>query len=294
MDKRSVIVLTFLLLNVSLLMVGSTFAQFEGLAGVSVGDRLTYSNSYIWTSTNPGDITPGYLFALNQSQVKITVQTVTGSTIQHDDVWTYRNGTIMPPVNTIDEVNSHLTPNTIFFYAANLSVGGLLFPGATDLPFIINGTTFRSYAGNVVRETNHISVNNTGIEGDVYSFMNLYFDKQTGVLVEYYLTTVYTNLPSQTVTQHLVLTDSSIWTVSTNIDSSPSPSPTSSSNSNQTPAPSSTASTNSTGSLPIGLIITIAVVAIVIVVAGFFILRKGKPKQKSVPQEAKDESSYSI
>ena len=285
---------SFFLSVIVLSFFGSTSAQVLGFAGVSVGNKFTYSNTYIWNSTNPGEIAPANLYVLNQSQVKITVVTASGSTIQHDDVWTYRNGTVTTPPTVTDEVYSHLTVNTIFFYAANLSAGGLLFPGATDLPYMINETTFRAYAGNVFRETNHIAVNNTGGEGEVYSFMNLYFDKQTGTLVEYYLTTVYTERPNQTVTQHLVLTDSNIWTISNSpspfTSSIPTPSPTS----NQTPAPSQSTTPNSTESLPIGLIITIVVVAVVIIVAGFFLLRKSKPKPKPAASAPSEESSYSI
>jgi hypothetical protein len=295
MDKKaSALIFLSSFLIICLPIIGSAFAQSQGLAGVSVGNNFTYSNTYIWSSTNPADAAPGNLYVLNQSQVQITIQTVTGSTIQHDDVWTYRNGTTTPPATVTDEVNSHLTPNTIFFYAGNLSAGGNLFPGATDLPFIINDTTFRAYAGSVVRETNHIAVNNTGIEGEAYSYMNLYFDKQTGALVEYYLTTVYTNQPDQTVVQHLVLTSSNVWTISTGTSPSSSLLPTSSPASNQTPSPSPTSSANSTEGFPTGLIITITVVAVVIIVAAFLLLRKGKPKQEPATSAPPDESSYSI
>jgi hypothetical protein len=295
MNKKIVSIFSsFILLSLFLSIVGSTSAQIQGLAGVSVGQTFTYSNSYIWNSTNPAEIAPANLFLINQSQVKITVQTSTGSTIQHDDVWTYRNGTVSAPVTVTDEVNSHFTPNTIFFYAANLSAGSLLFPGATDLPFLINDTTFRAYDVNVFRETNHIAVNTTGIEGEIYSYMNLYFDKQTGCLVEYFLTTVYTDLPNQTVTQHIALTDSNVWALSSYSSPSPSSLPTSSPPSNQTPSPSSTTSSNSTESSPISLIITIVVVAVVIIVAGFLLLRKGKPKQEPEASAPPEESSYSI
>ena len=280
-------------LILALSIVSSAFAQFEGSSGVSVGETFTYSNTYIWNSTVPSDIVPATLLPLNQSQVKITIQTVTGSTIQHEDVWTYRNGTATPPTIVIDEVNNHLTPNTIFIYAANLSVGGLLFPGATDLPFIINDTTFRAYPDGV-RQTNHIAVNNTGIEGTLYSFMNLYFDRQTGMLVEYYLTTVYSAFPNQMTTQHLLLTGTSVWTISSNTSPSTSALPTVSPTSDLTPAPSQTASSNSTESPPIALIVTIAVVAVVIIVAGFLLLRKGKPKQEPSKSSPSEESSYSI
>jgi hypothetical protein len=189
---------------------GCAFAQVQAVPGVSVGDTFTYQSTYLWSSTNPADVAPAYLIAQNESTLQVTVQQVTGSTAVLGEVFTYKNGTQMSTTET-DEVNSGIT-GTVLLYAANLTAGGLLFPGATDLPFVVNGTSFRDFSGEI-REINHIEVNNTGVEGTVYSYMNLYFDKQTGVLVEYYLTTVYTSLPNQTVTQHLVLQDSNVWTI---------------------------------------------------------------------------------
>ena len=210
MNKKLVASSTFILLLLVFPTVGSVFAQTQALPGVSVGDTFTYDSTNSWNSTNPVDVVPAYLIAQNQSVLQITVQQVTSSTVALERVWTYKNGTQQNSTE-IDEVNSGLT-GTILLYATNLTAGGLLFPGATDLPYVINSTAFRSYSGSF-REINHIEVNNTGIEGEAYSYLNLYFDKQTGVLVEYYLTTVYTATPNQTITQHLLIKDSSAWTI---------------------------------------------------------------------------------
>ena len=200
----------FLLMLLVLPIVGSVFAQTQALPGVSVGDTFTYDSTISWNSTNPADVIPSYLIAQNQTVLQFTVQLVTGSTAILQDIWTYKNGTQQNSTDTV-EVNSGITGG-ILLYAANLTAGSLLFPGATDLPYVINSTVFRDYSGSF-RETNHIEVNNTGIEGETYSYMSLYFDKQTGVLVEYYLTSVYTAAPNQTITQHLLIKDNSVWTI---------------------------------------------------------------------------------
>jgi hypothetical protein len=210
MNKRLVASSAFILMLLGFPIVGSVFAQTQALPGVSVGDKFIYDSTCSWNSTNPADVVPAYLIAQNQSVLQITVQQVTGSTAMLELFLTYKNGTQQNSTET-DEVSSGIT-GTVLLYAANLSAGSLLFPGATDLPYIINGTSFREYSGSF-RETNHIEVNNTGIEGQVYSYMNLYFDKQTGVLVEYYLTSVYTAAPNQTITQHLVIKDNSVWAI---------------------------------------------------------------------------------
>jgi hypothetical protein len=291
MTKTASLVSVLFLLLLVFSSFGSAFAQIQGLAGVAVGETFTYKNTYTWNSTAPGDFPPQYLSALNQSQLKMTIQTASGSTVQHDDVWTYQNGTVTAPELVTDELNSHLTESTIFLYAANLTAGGFLFPGATDYPFIINDTTFRSYPGSF-RETNHIEVNNTSLEGMIYSYMNLYFDKATGVLVEYYLTSVYTSTPNQAITQHLVLTNSTVWQVSETSSGTPTSNP-SSTNSNPTPANTDNSSQGGQSSgFPTSLIIIIVVVIVVVIVAGFVLLpkSKSKSKQESAPQDKPKES----
>ena len=111
----------------------------------------------------------------------------------------------------MSEVGSGST-GSIYAYAANLNASGLLFPSSSSLSYRINDTTIRSYPSGF-RETNHIAVNSTGIEGIVYSYMSLYFDKQTGIIVEYTLTEVNSATPTQTITQHLVLRESNAWVV---------------------------------------------------------------------------------
>jgi hypothetical protein len=295
MNTKIAALMPFLVLLIIAPFVGGVFAQASALPGVAVGNTFTYANTFFWNSTMPTDVAPFSLLAQNQSTLQITVEQVSGSTVLLQKVWTYKNGT-QNTSSEPDEVNGGIT-GTVLVYAANLTAGGYLFPGSTNPAFVINDTTFRTYTGNSIRDTNHIIVNNTAIDGEIYSFMNLYFDRQTGMLVEYYLTTVYTQLPNQSVTQHLVLTDSNVWTVSSNTSPSNSSSPAASSSSpasSQTPAPSGSSPSNNTENLPLGLIITIAVVVVVVIVAGFLLLRKPKPKQEPAASPPSDESSYSI
>jgi hypothetical protein len=210
MNKQIAALSAFFLMLLVFSIVGNVFAQTQAVPGVSVGDKFIYANTYSWNSTNAADVVPAYLVAQNQSTLQVTVQQVTGSTAILEKVWTYKNGTQQTDTET-DEVNGGIT-GTVLLYAANLSAGGLLFPGSTSLTYAINDSSFRTYSGSF-RETNHIQVNNTGDENLAYSFINLFFDKQTGVLVEYFLTDVSTASPNQMVTQHLVITESTLWTI---------------------------------------------------------------------------------
>jgi len=250
-------------------------AQTTGVSGLNVGDRFTFSNTYTWTSSIPGDIIPSALVAQNDSMLQVTVQNVTGSTVTLLEVWTYTNGSQIPAVEYA-EVNSGLT-GSVLAYAANLTAGQPLFPAATGMP-AINDSLYRTYEGNA-RLTNHIEVNNTGISGENYSYMNLYFDQATGICVEYTLTTVYTDAPNQVVVQHLVLTYSSVWQVSSATSEPTVPVQTNTANPTASPTSNGSSGESSAG-FPTDLIIIVAIVVAVIVVAGFFLLPKGKPKPK--------------
>ncbi len=288
MNKKIVVVSFVFLLLLASSAVGLAYAQTvtQAASGLSVGNTFTYSNTYYWTSTMAGLAPPYSLTAQNQSTLQVTAKTVTGSTVELEKIWAYRNGTQVTSTE-YDEVNSGLT-GTVLAYAGNLTAGGLLFPGSTDLPFTINDTQYRAYAGSNARLTNHINVNNTGIEGMEYSLMDLYFDQQTGMCVEYTLTSVYTSSPNEVVTQHLVLTSSNVWQVS---NASVSPTLTPNASSEPSSNPTGTPGGNSTdGGFPVDLFIIVIVVVVVIIVAAGLLLPKGKKKSKQQSQEQPQEA----
>lgn len=197
---------------ISFTFAGTAFAQTSPvLIGVSPGNVFKYDITYYWSSTNPVDVVPAYLVAQNQTDYfQITVETVTSTTVVIQTLWQFQNGTAVNGTD-VAEVSSGAT-GSIYVYAANLTAGGFLFPSATDLPWRINSTEFRSYPSGF-REINRIAVNNTDIEGVVYSYMDLYFDKQTGIVVEFTLTNVNTATPNQKVVQHFMLKESNAWVV---------------------------------------------------------------------------------
>ncbi len=211
MNKRGVSAVSFLFLILSLL-VATVSAQVTPVSvGVSPGDQFRYDLTFYWYSTNPVDVVPSYLVEQNQTDYfQLTVETTTSTTVVFNTSWKLLNGTIYNGTE-VAEVSSGIT-GCVYVYAANLTAGGLLFPSSTDLPWRINSTEFRVYSGSF-REINHISVNNTGMEGVVYSHMDLYFDKLTGIVVEYTLTEVRSSAPHQQIVQHLVLKESNVWVI---------------------------------------------------------------------------------
>jgi hypothetical protein len=281
--KFGVTLTVFMLLLISL-FAGAESAQAQGVAGVSQGQVFTYHNFYLWDSTNPADTPPAYLSGENDSTFLVTIKSVSGSTVNLQKVWIYQNGTTTAPTTDYAEVNTHGVLNDVLVYAANLDAGGALFPGDLELQFNVNETVIRNY-GQTVRETNHVVANNTSIEGTLYSYMDLYFDKETGMAVEYYWTTVYTSMPNQAFTQHLVLADTNAWMVTT----SPSPSGSPSTQVTLTPStsPSETEPPSQTdNNWPLSIPLLVTIIAAVVIVAAAAVLLLAPKKKPAQPAES--------
>ena len=205
---------SFFLLILGFALVANTSAQTETVTlGVSSGDSFKYDLTFMWNSTLAGEFPPLYLLEENQTDYfQIGVQIASGTIVALQTSWRFRNGTENNSTALVDVsgVNENLTG--YYVYAANLKAGDLLFPSST-LPWVINETTFRTYPGSNFRETNHIAVNRTDVLDKVYSYVSLYFDKQTGMLVESYFTDVFTAAPNQTFTVHFTLKESNAWVI---------------------------------------------------------------------------------
>ena len=230
--------------------------------GVSEGNIFKYDMVFYWSSTNPTATTPTSWVNANATEYyHATIKLVTGTTVTIDTLWRFLNGT--------ETTNTELTDvaigagGSILVYATNLAAGMQLYPSSTSITDRIDETITRSYPQGA-RETNHIEENKTNVENQVYSYINLYFDKQTGVMVEVYTEDVYTSMPDQKFSRTAKIKESSLWTVSG-----------SSSNGNSdgtTPPPTQ-------WPMEIIYVITIVVVAVV-VAASILLVRKRKAKKR--------------
>lgn len=279
MNKKLATVSSFLLLLLVISFLGGTFGQGIVAVGVSQGDSFKYDLTYIWTSKSFGDVVPASLISKNQTDYyQVTIDAAAGYNLRLSTIWRFNNGTEITGTD-IEEVGNTTATGFIYVYAANLTSGNYLFPSASDLPFIINNTVFRTYEDDF-RAINHISVNRTDLPGKLYSVMDLYFDKLTGVLVEATLIDVYTEVPNQTFTTHITLKESSLWTISQipTIAPSNSASPTTSPVQTATP-------TNPNGSsdstLDILIILLVVVFVIIILLIIFVLMRKPKKNAKA-------------
>jgi len=261
MNKRTA------LAALSVLVLCFAFAQqvqaqdtTEHQVGVSGGDTFKYDMAFYWSSTNPTATAPTSWTNANATEYyQATIQLITGTTVTIDTVWRFLNGTEVTNTEQTDVVIG--VGGSILLYAANLTAGVQLYPLSSYITDRINETIARSYSQGS-RETNHIEVKKTDVENEVYSYINLYFDKQTGIMVEVYTEDVYTSMPDQTFSRTAKLKESSLWTASG-----------SSSDGN------SDGKTLPPTSWPMELIYVIIIsVVIVAIVASLLLLRKRKTK----------------
>jgi hypothetical protein len=188
------------------------------LSGLKEGDTFTYSIKGIASLTDPNATIPKSFLDLNQTQyykVKITI--ISGSLVSYNATWHFVNGTEYFQPGTVNIATGGGNPDFWAIYQANLAKNSYVRPLGTD-GAIVNDTETRTYK-DVSRETNLIS-----IQGQFYDssdpthtrsyqdYVYVYFDKQTGILVELKEIQLYTS-PQVILTINWKLEDSNVWAV---------------------------------------------------------------------------------
>jgi hypothetical protein len=239
----------------------------EYQVGVSEGDTFKYDLTFYWSSTDPNATAPASWANANATEYyQATIQLISGTTVNIGTVWRFLNGTEISETE-IAEVATGLG-GSILVYAANLSAGEQLYSRSIDITDKIDETLTLSYSQGS-RETNHVEVTKTDVENEALNYLDLYFDKQTGIMVDVYTSVIYTNLPNQTFARMAKIKESSLWNASgfsldRNSDGYKQP-PT------QSPP------------MEFVYVIIIAVV-IVVVAASLLLLRKRKTKKRHFPK----------
>jgi hypothetical protein len=163
--------------------------------GVKVGDIVKYGNfRSFWGSESPSIVPPQILYNINNTLYVVnTIQDISNSTVSFESRTIYRNGTEQVETKSVDAVYGILLGN-LPFVAADLGAGDRVSLATELPPYRINSTSLREYCG-VMRETNTLNV--TQVYADAAYRMKLYWDKATGVLVEYCVN--YTELTQNNV-----------------------------------------------------------------------------------------------
>jgi hypothetical protein len=192
-------------------LVGAASAQMRTV-GVSVGNTFTYSANIGWSSNEPNATPPSDLVEANNTQSEeVDVTAISGTNVTAQITVYFKNGTETTLGGWLD-VNTGESENaTIFFISANLTKGNSMYNSAIYDTAIINETVPRTYL-NVSRDTNHLNI--TASSGTQSSSTDVYWDKSTGVLVEFLQevtnqTGTYTTMESSS----LQIISSDLWTV---------------------------------------------------------------------------------
>lgn len=219
MNKESAFV-ALLLFLLFFMMIGDTSGQIsQPEPGVSPGNTFTYDfSAFFWNYTDPNAAPPAEMVELNKTKtIRITITGVNGLMVFMNITRRFENGTETPPSEDFVNIMSGASMNAWgLIVSPKLARNNVVYPlGAIN--FTINGTMTRTYSFGV-RETAHSSVNTTGVVGTVYAFDDLYFDRETGVMLEWYAEQVQTSSPNEKTAVLWKIKEFDLSTIATGLD----------------------------------------------------------------------------
>src|SRR4030042_3311579 len=217
--KRNLaIILSIILIGAVGAAVYATMSIKPVVAGVQVGDTFTYSIKGYVTLTGLGAVpTQGFSSYNETDYYKVEITDVNGTIVTTQNTWQFLNGTNQVFTETFDIATGGENVKFWAIYPANLNENELLRPKGHDNN-IVNNTSPRTYSsGN--REQNFWFINNpfsdvTDPTGSTlrYDYMNIFFDRETGMLIQLENYQFYNN-PERDEKIVWTLTNSSVWQV---------------------------------------------------------------------------------
>jgi hypothetical protein len=190
------------------------------VAGVAAGDVFTYSIRGYATIIDSNATIPENFFQLNMTEwYRVTITSVNDSEVSFYSTWRFSNGTEIDETGKVNIKTGK--DNSLYFwaiYASGLKAGDFARPFGTDR-LTINSTEMRTYKGGE-RETNLASLETTFYDTDdptlsrsYDDYLSIYFDKQTGMLVELTDVKLYSS-PQFLLKLEWKILDSTVWDVS--------------------------------------------------------------------------------
>jgi hypothetical protein len=208
----------FLLFLLFLMMIGQASAQTEQpTPGVSPGNVFTYDFSVHWSSTDPNAAPPADLVELNKTKtIQIIITEVSGLMVIMNITSHFENGTESTTNGMVNILSGEGIRGFGLIVAPDLGTDYIVYPYG-ERAFMINSTGTSTYSFGV-RETCHSSMNSTDLEGYVYAFDNLFFDKKTGVMLEWYTEQVSSSSPNEKTSYQWKIREFDLGTVATSSD----------------------------------------------------------------------------
>jgi len=175
-----------LFLVFALVMVASAQTR---TVGVSIGNKWRWNSTANWSSDDPNATIPYYLADVNDTKwSEITITAISGTNVTGQGSKHYWNGTETTMDGWVD-VDTGEGNLSLFLISANLTVGDSLYTPSQGVTWFINETVPRMYFSGVVRYTNHISL--TSSSGNQTLVYSMYWDKSTGILVDFLMENTY-------------------------------------------------------------------------------------------------------
>jgi hypothetical protein len=208
---KKLAIVTFLLVLLAFTMVERTWAQTL-VPGVSKDNVFYYDFAVFWSSNDPNASVPESLIDLNRTEwLRIAITDIYDPMVYLNITYHFENET----ENNLDgfvniETGESVNGNGLVI-APNLNANDLVYPSGNS-SFTINETVTMTYPSGV-RETNHFIASTTNLGEYAYVSDNVYFDRQTGVMVEWYTERSPLSNPNEKTTLHWKIKESNVWVV---------------------------------------------------------------------------------
>jgi len=164
--------------------------------GVKPGMAFVYNVSSHWSSPEPTYDIPQELLIINYtSSIEIRISTVNGTHVTTANPWYFKDGTASLERGAVNLYTGE-GYDFVAIISANLKEGDLIHPSGKDGLRVLDTKT-RNY-GSSSRATNHVCITSEDATAGYKGVRDLYFDQETGILVEQKDTTEYTKYPFTT------------------------------------------------------------------------------------------------
>jgi len=210
--NREIILLTLISVFSFSAMIVTSPAQTRAV-GVSEGDWFEYNVGFNWTSTDPSATIP---ISLNETErTMIVIVGVSGKTVSGQLTTYYKNGTEETVGGYLDIETGEGEKMTMFVVSADLGEHDAVYTSDEWSSAKINETIVRTYPDSV-RDTNHLNITAAFSSEESYQsmYLNYYWDRSTGILVELSEVLVTAAYDYVTISSLLSrITSSNIWIV---------------------------------------------------------------------------------
>jgi hypothetical protein len=192
----------------------------NSVVGVKVGDTFIYSlTGTVYLYAANATIPDSFNQFNNTNYYKVEVTAVNGTLVSIATEWRFNNGTSINNAQQIDLPSGNLTDANGFWgiYNPNINKNDLIRPAGTD-GITVNGTSEVDYP-NSTRTSNYWSIqhsffdqNDPTLQTTLLQATSVYFDKQTGIMLDLVSTEEYSN-PAMATIVTWKLVASNVWTV---------------------------------------------------------------------------------